>query len=184
GFRVSLSLLGACFTPFSYPTLTGGGVSSRRNGLHAFAEDSLCQNRSCSCAIACDFAGFRCDFLHHLGAHIFERIFQFNLLRDGNTIFRNQRRAKFLARHARIQQRFPGLFKNAIDWLSRPVSDIPEVFGNRPVGVIGASPGSSSPESPASSHPSISSVVSGSAISPLPIVRTFIADGFYHFRVG
>src|SRR5436190_210351 len=34
----------------------------------------------------------------------------------------------------------PGVFKNAIDWLSRPVSDIPQVFGNRPVGVIGASP--------------------------------------------
>jgi len=35
----------------------------------------------------------------------------------------------------------PGVFKNAIDWLSRPDSDIPRVFGNRPVGVIGASPG-------------------------------------------
>jgi chromate reductase, NAD(P)H dehydrogenase (quinone) len=35
----------------------------------------------------------------------------------------------------------PGVFKNAIDWLSRPDSDIPHVFGNRPVAVIGASPG-------------------------------------------
>jgi chromate reductase len=35
----------------------------------------------------------------------------------------------------------PGPFKNAIDWLSRPGADIPKVFGNRPVGVIGASPG-------------------------------------------
>jgi chromate reductase, NAD(P)H dehydrogenase (quinone) len=35
----------------------------------------------------------------------------------------------------------PGVFKNAIDWLSRPVADIPKVFGNRPVAVIGASPG-------------------------------------------
>jgi len=35
----------------------------------------------------------------------------------------------------------PGVFKNAIDWLSRPSSDIPKVFGNRPVAVIGASPG-------------------------------------------
>jgi NAD(P)H-dependent FMN reductase len=35
----------------------------------------------------------------------------------------------------------PGVFKNAIDWLSRPPADIPRVFGGRPVGVIGASPG-------------------------------------------
>lgn len=35
----------------------------------------------------------------------------------------------------------PGVFKNAIDWLSRPASEIPQVFGDRPVAVIGASPG-------------------------------------------
>ena len=35
----------------------------------------------------------------------------------------------------------PGPFKNAIDWLSRPGDDIPRVFGNKPVTVIGASPG-------------------------------------------
>jgi NAD(P)H-dependent FMN reductase len=35
----------------------------------------------------------------------------------------------------------PGVFKNAIDWLSRPSSDIARVFGDRPLAVIGASPG-------------------------------------------
>jgi len=35
----------------------------------------------------------------------------------------------------------PGVFKNAIDWLSRPPADIAKLFGDRPVGVIGASPG-------------------------------------------
>jgi NAD(P)H-dependent FMN reductase len=35
----------------------------------------------------------------------------------------------------------PGVFKNAIDWLSRPPADIAKVFGERPVGVVGASPG-------------------------------------------
>jgi NAD(P)H-dependent FMN reductase len=35
----------------------------------------------------------------------------------------------------------PGVLKNGIDWLSRPASDIARVFGNRPVAVIGASPG-------------------------------------------
>jgi len=35
----------------------------------------------------------------------------------------------------------PGVLKNAIDWLSRPPADIQRVFGNRPVAIIGASPG-------------------------------------------
>lgn len=35
----------------------------------------------------------------------------------------------------------PGVFKNAIDWLSRPPSDIPRLFGDRPFALIGASPG-------------------------------------------
>ena len=35
----------------------------------------------------------------------------------------------------------PGGFKNAIDWLTRPATDIPRVFGGKPVGLIGASPG-------------------------------------------
>lgn len=35
----------------------------------------------------------------------------------------------------------PGVAKNAIDWLSRPASDIPRVFGGRPVAIMGASPG-------------------------------------------
>jgi NAD(P)H-dependent FMN reductase len=35
----------------------------------------------------------------------------------------------------------PGTLKNAIDWLSRPPKDIPRIFGDRPVGLIGATPG-------------------------------------------
>ena len=35
----------------------------------------------------------------------------------------------------------PGVFKNAIDWMSRPASDIVRVFGGKPVAMIGASPG-------------------------------------------
>jgi NAD(P)H-dependent FMN reductase len=35
----------------------------------------------------------------------------------------------------------PGVFKNAIDWLSRPPADAPRVFANRHVTLIGASPG-------------------------------------------
>lgn len=35
----------------------------------------------------------------------------------------------------------PGVTKNAIDWLSRPATDIARVFAGRPVAVIGATPG-------------------------------------------
>jgi NAD(P)H-dependent FMN reductase len=35
----------------------------------------------------------------------------------------------------------PGVLKNAIDWLSRPPSDIKRVFGGKPVAIFGASPG-------------------------------------------
>ena len=35
----------------------------------------------------------------------------------------------------------PGTFKNAIDWTSRPPADLARVYGGKPIGVIGASPG-------------------------------------------
>lgn len=35
----------------------------------------------------------------------------------------------------------PGVTKNAIDWLSRPPADIARVFGGKPTGVVGATPG-------------------------------------------
>jgi len=35
----------------------------------------------------------------------------------------------------------PGTFKNTIDWTSRPSSDTARVYGGKPVGVIGATPG-------------------------------------------
>jgi chromate reductase, NAD(P)H dehydrogenase (quinone) len=35
----------------------------------------------------------------------------------------------------------PGVFKNALDWLSRPPKDTKRVFGGKSVALIGASPG-------------------------------------------
>jgi chromate reductase, NAD(P)H dehydrogenase (quinone) len=35
----------------------------------------------------------------------------------------------------------PGVFKNAIDWISRPAVDIPRVLAGRPVALMGATPG-------------------------------------------
>jgi len=56
----------------------------------------------------------------------------------------------------------PGVFKNAIDWLSRPASDIKRVFGGKPVALIGASPGG------------FGTILSQNAW--LPILRTLRAD--------
>jgi NAD(P)H-dependent FMN reductase len=35
----------------------------------------------------------------------------------------------------------PGVFKNAIDWLTRPPEDRQRIFGNLPIGLMGATPG-------------------------------------------
>jgi NAD(P)H-dependent FMN reductase len=35
----------------------------------------------------------------------------------------------------------PGVFKNGIDWLTRPSKDMGRVFGGKPVALMGASPG-------------------------------------------
>lgn len=35
----------------------------------------------------------------------------------------------------------PGVAKNTIDWLSRPPADVPRLFRNRPVAIMGATPG-------------------------------------------
>ncbi|CAD5375167.1 NAD(P)H-dependent oxidoreductase [Rubrivivax sp. A210] len=35
----------------------------------------------------------------------------------------------------------PGVFKNAVDWLSRPTPGLADVFRDRPLALIGASPG-------------------------------------------
>lgn len=35
----------------------------------------------------------------------------------------------------------PGVLKNTIDWMTRPSDDIDRVFGSKPVGLIGATPG-------------------------------------------
>lgn len=61
----------------------------------------------------------------------------------------------------------PGPLKNAIDWLSRPPSDIPRVFRDKPVALMGASPGS------------FGTILSQNAW--LPVLRTLRAD---HWSAG
>jgi NAD(P)H-dependent FMN reductase len=63
----------------------------------------------------------------------------------------------------------PGVFKNAIDWLSRPDADIARVFGGLPVGLIGASPGA------------FGTILSQSAW--LPVLRTLGTDPWFGGRL-
>jgi chromate reductase, NAD(P)H dehydrogenase (quinone) len=64
----------------------------------------------------------------------------------------------------------PGVFKNAIDWLSRPAADIKRVFGGKPFAVMGASPGP------------FGTVLSQAAW--LPVLRTGIEEPLRQFLAG
>ena len=64
----------------------------------------------------------------------------------------------------------PGVVKNTIDWLSRPPSDIPRIFRDKKVAIMGATPGQG-----------------GTALSQaawLPILRTLGVDPFFGGRLG
>lgn len=63
----------------------------------------------------------------------------------------------------------PGVFKNAIDWASRPASDIKSVFGGKPVAVLGASMGN------------FGTVLSQNAW--LPVIRTLGMDPWFGGRL-
>lgn len=63
----------------------------------------------------------------------------------------------------------PGVLKNTIDWLSRPPQDIARVFGGKPVGLMGATPG---PGGTALAH-----------AAWLPILRTLGTQAWFGPRV-
>ncbi len=80
--------------------LQGHRVRARGNRLHAFAEDRLSQNGRGGGAVAGDVGGLRSNFANHLRAHVFERILQFDFLRDRDTVFGDVRTAElFLEDH-------------------------------------------------------------------------------------
>jgi chromate reductase, NAD(P)H dehydrogenase (quinone) len=64
----------------------------------------------------------------------------------------------------------PGVFKNVIDWLSRPSSDIKRVFGGKPFAIIGSSPGP------------FGTVLSQAAW--LPVMRTLGTQTWFGGRLG
>lgn len=63
----------------------------------------------------------------------------------------------------------PGVFKNAIDWTTRPASDIPLLYRGRPMAVIGASMGG------------FGTILSQNAW--LPVLRTLGARPFFEGRL-
>ena len=67
--------------------------------LQTLAEDRLRQDSGGGRAVARVVAGLAGDFADHLGAHIFTRVFQFDFLGDGDTVFGHRRRAVFLVEH-------------------------------------------------------------------------------------
>jgi hypothetical protein len=69
---------------------TGGDVAQ------AFADDRLREHRRGGRAVAGDVVGFGSDFLDQLGAHVLERIGQFDFFRDRHAVVGDRRRAEFL----------------------------------------------------------------------------------------
>ncbi len=76
--------------------LEGGGVRAGGNGLDAFAVDGLGEHGGGGGAVAGDVRGLGGDFLHDLGAHVFDRILELDLLGDGDAVLGDGGRAELL----------------------------------------------------------------------------------------
>ena len=75
------------------------GLRAGGDVLQAFAVDRLGQHGGGGGAVAGDVAGLAGDFAHHLGAHVFIRIFQLDFLGDGDAVLGDGRGAEFLVEH-------------------------------------------------------------------------------------
>src|SRR2546426_803238 len=63
-----------------------------REGLKSVsAGDRLRQHRSGGGAVPGDIGGLGRHFLHHLGAHVLDRVFELDLLRDGDPVLGDRR---------------------------------------------------------------------------------------------
>src|SRR5512140_2631266 len=71
-------------------------VGSGGDVLETFAEDRLREHRGGGGAITGDVRRLRRDFLHHLRAHVLERIGQLDLLRNRDAVLGDRRRAELL----------------------------------------------------------------------------------------
>jgi hypothetical protein len=76
--------------------LDGHRVRAGRHVLQAFAEDRLREHRRRRRAVAGEVGRLGRHFLHHLGAHVLDRIGQLDLLRDGHAVLGDGRGAELL----------------------------------------------------------------------------------------
>src|SRR5438046_16951 len=67
--------------------------------LYAFAENGLREHGCGGRAVAGNVRGLGSDLAHHLRAHIFERVLQFDFLCNGDAILGDDRRAELLLNH-------------------------------------------------------------------------------------
>ena len=79
--------------------LDADGVGAGGDELQAFAVDRFGQHGRGGGAVAGGVAGLAGDFAHHLGAHVFIGIFQFDFLGDGDAVLGHGGRAEFLVEH-------------------------------------------------------------------------------------
>ena len=84
------------FDSFINTALHSHRVYAGGHSLHAFTENGLRENSCGGGAVAGNVAGLRCDFLHHLRAHVFQGILEFDFLRDGHAVFCDLGGAEFL----------------------------------------------------------------------------------------
>ena len=61
--------------------------------LGAFGDDRAREHRGCRGAVTGDVGGLRCDLFHHLRAHVFEPVFELDLLGHGDAVLRDVGRA-------------------------------------------------------------------------------------------
>src|SRR5579862_8752870 len=76
--------------------LQGHWIGAGSDGLDAFTEDGLSQNRGGGGSVAGDVRRLGGDFTHHLCAHVLERVAQINFLGYGDAVFGDGRRTEFL----------------------------------------------------------------------------------------
>ena len=81
-----LDRLHCCSNGFFDTALQAHGVCTSSNVAHAVGNHGLGQHRCGGGAVTGDIVGLGGDFLHQLGAHVFEWVFQFDFLGNGHTV--------------------------------------------------------------------------------------------------